>query len=135
MHVSDPYTAMVTEFHEGFGHPIATKPAYTTPDLAKLRIDLIKEETDELEAAIIDYDLTGIADALGDLMYVVVGAALVYGIPLLDVFTEIHRSNMSKLGSDGQPIYREDGKILKGPAYTQPDLLPILFPRVEAADQ
>ena len=71
-------------------------------------------------------DLIETADALGDLKYVVEGAALVFGIPLEPVFMEIHRSNMSKLGTDGKPIYREDGKVLKGPNYTPPNVAAVL---------
>jgi len=67
-----------------------------------------------------------VADAIADLLYVVYGAALTFGIPTAEVFAEVHRSNMTKLGDDGLPIYRDDGKVLKGPHYSPPDLAPIL---------
>lgn len=132
----------VREFHEVFGHPIGEDPLHPTTDRAELRLALILEEAAELAEAmgfdvsileeaiskvfgkgLVEHpDLIGIADALGDLEYVVNGAALEYGIDLPEVVKEIHRSNMTKLGPDGKPIYRADGKILKGEGYEPPDL-------------
>lgn len=121
------YVGMLREFHEAFGHHIAKKPEIIASDeIAILRVDLINEEAAEFESATRDENLVEIADALADLLYVVFGAALVYGIPIEDVFTEVHRSNMSKLGADGKPIYRIDGKVLKGPNYSPPDIASIL---------
>lgn len=117
----------VKEFHKAFGHPVAPKVEMPGDDRNDLRVALIAEELDELREAVAKKDLVAIADALGDLDYVVNGAALEYGIFLPAVTAEIHRSNMTKLGEDGKPIYREDGKILKGPGYENPRLAPILF--------
>jgi predicted HAD superfamily Cof-like phosphohydrolase len=136
----------VKEFHLKFGHPVADAPNLPEDDRKALRLSLILEEALELGDALgfdtlyVDQtiqqmlkagpsrraDLVGVADALGDLDYVVNGAALEHGIDLPAVTAEIHRSNMTKLGPDGKPIYREDGKILKGEGYEQPNLLPIL---------
>lgn len=116
----------VREFHETFGAPVAETPRLILKDRADLRVELIREETDELRDAILDADLVGVADALGDLAYVVYGAAVEYGIDLNEVIGEIHRSNMSKLDENGEPIYREDGKILKGPGFFEPRLAEVL---------
>lgn len=114
---------MVREFHETFGHPVANTPGLIDRERAMLRHRLITEELEELHQAIIDDDLVEIADALTDLKYVVEGAAIEWGIPLDDCFAEVHSSNMSKLGEDGKPIYRDsDNKILKGPNFWEPDL-------------
>lgn len=115
----------VREFHEVFGHPIADRPTLEHAR-ASLRIDLIDEELKELRMAVSSNDLVGIADALGDLDYVVNGAALEYGIPLPEITAEIHRSNMTKLDAGGNPVYREDGKVLKGEGYEPPRLSTIL---------
>lgn len=120
---SNDWEYKLLEFHQDFGHP--TTP-YRKASLdhrdTELRFDLIEEEFNELRHALDKDDIVEVADALGDMMYVIIGAALVWGIPIGQVFNEIHRSNMSKLGEDGSPIYREDGKILKGPHYSPPDL-------------
>lgn len=122
-------TDCVTEFHRTYGQPVAKTPALIDHERFLLRLNLIEEELDEFVHAAVDYDLTGIADALGDLIYVVIGAALEYGIPIDEVVTEIHRSNLSKLDENGKPIYRKsDGKVLKGPNYSPPVLKPILYP-------
>lgn len=92
----------------------------------ELRCALVEEETAELRAAVEADDVIGIADALADLLYVTYGAALTFGIPIEAVFAEVHRSNMTKLDQDGAPIYRADGKVMKGPNYSPPVLLPIL---------
>lgn len=118
---------MVREFHETFGHPVADEPNLNVDrEREELRVELIREEWEELQEAVADNDVVAIADALGDLEYVINGMALEYGIDLPAVVAEIHRSNMTKLGPDGKPIYREDGKILKSEAYEQPDLRRVL---------
>lgn len=103
-------------------------PTLDVPDEVKeLRCAVIEEEAAELRTAIEDDDIVEVADALGDLLNVVYGAALTFGIPIDEVFTEIHRSNMTKLDHDGEPILRADGKVLKGPNFSPPDLMPILL--------
>jgi len=110
----------VLEFHEKFGHPHPDQPTTLTDNRSKLRVDLIQEELNEYKDAVWANDIVAIADALADLDYVVNGAAIEHGIWLPVVTAEVHRSNMTKLGTDGKPIYREDGKILKGPGYEPP---------------
>lgn len=125
----------VREFHEAFGAPFADAPRMLTPERAQLRSSLIAEELEEYVAAVRDGDLVAVADALGDLLYVVYGTGVEHGIDLIPVFTEIHRSNMSKLGADGKPVLRDDGKILKGPDYSPPNLAAVvaaLIARVQA---
>lgn len=119
-------TQMVYEFHETYGAMISNKPKLPDANTRKLRIDLLKEELDEFLNGESANNIVEIADALGDIMYVALGAAISYGIPIDAVFNEIHRSNMSKLGEDGKPIYREDGKVLKGPNYFKPDVAKVL---------
>ena len=118
----------VQEFMEVFGQEVKTKPEWPDVETMELRIDLIEEELGELQNAIIDADgtLVDVADALSDLLYVVYGAGHSFGIDLDKCFTEVHRSNMSKLGEDGKPIYREDGKVLKGKNFTEPNLKEVL---------
>lgn len=116
----------VKEFHEKFGHPAPKFPVLICDERASLRVALIDEELNELRDAIAAEDIVAIADALGDLDYVVNGAAIEYGIDLPKITAEIHDSNMTKLGPDGNPIYREDGKILKGADYRPPNLEPLL---------
>ena len=120
-----PYDA-VKEFHEVFNHPISKTPNIPNEARCKLRDDLLAEEYQEYLDARKDNDIVEIADALGDMIVIICGTALEYGIPLDKVFNEIHRSNMSKLGADNKPIYREDGKILKGPNYSPPNIESIL---------
>jgi predicted HAD superfamily Cof-like phosphohydrolase len=118
----------VNEFMTAFGQEVKTEaeiPDWTTQGL---RVDLIAEELEELKEAIADKDIVEIADALTDLLYVVYGAGHSFGIDLDTCFSEVHRSNMSKLGEDGKPIYREDGKVMKGSNFSEPELKPILFP-------
>ncbi len=118
---------MVREFHEKFGHPVESRPQLASPATVELRVGLIDEERDELDEALLNKSLVQIADALTDLLYVIYGMGHVYGINLDKTFAEVHRSNLSKLGADGKPIYREsDGKILKGPGYSPPDLATVL---------
>jgi len=118
---------MVREFMMAFGQEVKTKPENPDINTQALRYDLIKEELQELWDAQCQNDLIGVADALTDLLYVVYGAGHAYGIDLDKCFEEVQRSNMSKLGADGKPIYREDGKVLKGPNFFQPNLEAILF--------
>jgi predicted HAD superfamily Cof-like phosphohydrolase len=123
----------VKEFHRTFSHPIGMSPSLspleTEEDNQKirdLRFELIREEVQELSEALAADDVVGVADALTDILYVVYGAGAVFGIDLDATYAEVHRSNMSKLGADGKPIYRADGKVLKGPDYSPPDLKTIL---------
>ena len=145
----------VRAFHEAFGHPTPLKPTVSDRSIRELRVKLIAEELSELCTALgVDLnlkvsahvtpgnheiylevnaftpdekvDLVEAADALADLDYVVQGSNLVFGLPAEALAAEVHRSNMSKLGTDGLPIRREDGKIMKGPNYSPPDLAPII---------
>lgn len=112
----------VKDFMKTFGQEVKTSPELPDKETAKLRIELIVEELNELIDANEDKDLIGIADALTDILYVTYGAGHAFGLDLDACFREVQRSNMSKLGEDGKPIYREDGKVLKGPNYSEPDL-------------
>lgn len=119
--------AAVAEFHAVFNLPRQAQPSLDVePSLEILRISLLEEEVGELVAAINARDLTGIADALADITYVVYGTALAYGIDLDSVLGEVHRSNMSKLGHDGKPIIRADGKVLKSELYSPPNVAAVL---------
>lgn len=113
----------VIDFHIAFGHPVADFPnLHRDTDVRELRMELLNEEFNEYLDAERNNDLIGIADALGDMLYIILGTAAVYGIPLEEVFTEIHRSNMTKLGLDGKPVYDENGKVIKGPLYQKPNI-------------
>ena len=114
------------DFMNAFGQEVLTEPTCPSPELAKLRLELIREEVEELNVGIEGMDIVEIADALTDILYVVYGAGHAFGIDLDTCYTEVHRSNMSKLGEDGKPIYREDGKVMKGPDYFHPNLKDIL---------
>ena len=118
----------VKEFHNTFGHPVADKPTLISQDQYILRHSLMQEENDEYIEACENKDLVEIADALGDQLYILAGTMLVHGMQdkIIEVFDEIQRSNMSKLGSDGKPIIREDGKILKSELYSPPDIKKII---------
>jgi predicted HAD superfamily Cof-like phosphohydrolase len=139
----------VREFHEAFDHPIEITPTVPPIELRVLRVRLLLEELLEFADAAgvdvavwksngthcsacttnpdsIECDLVECADALGDIRYVVDGSNLVFGFPGEAILSEIHRSNMSKLGEDGKPVKREDGKILKGPNYSKPNIATIL---------
>ncbi|WGK63757.1 pyrophosphohydrolase domain-containing protein [Croceiramulus getboli] len=121
--------ADVHAFHTAFGLGIQEEPK---ADLGKsknlLRYNLMKEENEEYLEAAENNDLVEVADALGDMLYILCGTILEHGMQhkIEEVFSEIQQSNMSKLGSDGKPIYREDGKVLKGPNYFKPDIAKIL---------
>jgi len=112
----------VKEFMKTFGQIVRTKPQFPDDKTMKLRYDLIKEELSELKEAMESKDLVEIADALSDILYVTYGAGCAYGIDLDKCFKEVQRANMSKLGTDGKPIYNEKGKVMKGPNYSEPNL-------------
>ncbi len=146
----------VREFHEVYGQPINTAPTVPAVDRVKLRLKLIAEEFVELleataytgfmhgeslrdsdcyvaealdefiDRADVKVNLVETADALADLMYVIQGAALEFGIDLEKVLAEVHRSNLSKLGADGKPVHNADGKVIKGPNYSKPDIAKVL---------
>jgi predicted HAD superfamily Cof-like phosphohydrolase len=121
----DEATSHVREFHEAFGIRNAAAPIGDIGDReALLRYKLIREENEEYLEAALRGDLVEVADALGDILYILCGTLLKHGLEhkIDEVFREIQRSNMSKLGADGKPIYREDGKVMKGPAYFKPDI-------------
>lgn len=118
---------MVREFHEKFDLPLQDEPNLPSVELREMREDLMIEETLEYYEGEANNDLLNIAQELADIVYIAYGNALTYGIDLDSVIREIHRSNMTKLGEDGKPVYRDDGKVLKGPNYTPPDLERVLF--------
>ena len=110
-------------FMKTFGQEVKNKPSLSSDKINQLRISLIKEELDELKAAMNSKDLLEVADALTDLLYVTYGAGHAFGIDLDKCFEEVQNSNMSKLGDDGKPIYNEFGKVMKGPNYFKPNLI------------
>ena len=112
----------VKTFMKTFGQMVRTKPQFPEEKTMQLRYDLIKEELDELSLAIKEKNLIEVADALTDLLYVVYGAGHSFGIDLDKCFAEVQRSNLSKLNIDGKPIYNENGKVMKGPNYSKPNL-------------
>ena len=109
-------------FMKTFGQEVKDKPTFSTDKINKLRLDLIKEELNELTEAMNNKDLLEVADALTDILYVTYGAGHAFGIDLDKCFEEVQNSNMSKLDDNGKPIYNEHGKIMKGPNYFKPDL-------------
>ena len=112
----------VGTFMKTFGQEVKTKPSLSTEKINKLRIDLIKEELEELTEAMNNKDLLEVADALTDILYVTYGAGHAFGIDLDKCFDEVQNSNMSKLDENGKPIYNDSGKVMKGPNYFKPDL-------------
>ena len=123
------YTDAVHEFHTAFGLGIKNEPtANIGEERNLLRFNLMKEENEEYFEAANNNDLVEVADALGDMLYILAGTIIEHGMQykIAEVFDEIQRSNMSKLGEDGKPIYREDGKVLKGPNYFKPNIGEIL---------
>lgn len=113
----------VVDWQRLFKFPTEDRPTLDYPDeVFDLRLGLIEEEYEELRVAIADRDIVEVADALGDLLYVVYGMGATLGIDLDRVFAEVQRSNMTKLGRDGKPVIRFDGKIMKGPDFEPPDL-------------
>lgn len=113
---------MVAEFMSAFDQDVHTTVHMPDEETQELRVELIREELQELVDSIRDSDTIEIADALTDLLYVIYGAGHAFGLDLDTCFKEVHASNMSKLGDDGKPIHREDGKVLKGPNFFQPNL-------------
>ena len=119
----------VTEFHNAFRLSVEDKPkSDISSEITELRYNLMKEENEEYLQAVKSNDLIEIGDALGDMLYILCGTIISHGFQdkIEAIFDEIQRSNMSKLGADGKPIYREDGKVLKGPNYFKPDIEKIL---------
>ena len=112
----------VGTFMKTFGQEVKTKPSFSTDKINKLRVDLIKEELEELTEAMNNKDLLEVADALTDILYVTYGAGHAFGVDLDKCFEEVQNSNMSKLDENGKPIYNESGKVMKGPNYFKPDL-------------
>ena len=113
---------LVKIFMETFGQEVKNKPSFSTDKINKLRYDLIKEELDELRVALENKDLLEVADALTDILYVAYGAGHAFGIDLDKCFEEVQNSNMSKLDENGNPIFNDSGKVMKGPKYFKPDL-------------
>jgi predicted HAD superfamily Cof-like phosphohydrolase len=109
-------------FMQTYGQEVKTKANFSDEKTNKLRVDLIKEELEELTKAMDEKDLLEVADALTDILYVTYGAGHAFGINLDKCFDEVQSSNMSKLGEDGKPIYNDAGKVMKGPNYFKPDL-------------
>lgn len=116
----------VKQFMDTFGQEVKSSPEFPDQKTQELRVELIREELTELQEAIDANDIVEVADALTDLLYVVYGAGLAFGIDLDACFEEVHDSNMSKLMPDGTVKRREDGKVLKGPNFFQPDLKKVL---------
>ena len=112
----------VGTFMKTFGQEVKTKPSFSSNKINKLRIDLIKEELEELTEAVNNKDLLEVADALTDILYVTYGAGHAFGIDLDKCFEEVQNSNMSKLDENGKPISNSAGKVMKGPNYFKPDL-------------
>ena len=117
----------VKKFMQTFGQEVKSKPSFPNDKIIKLRYELIEEELSELQAAIKDKDITEVADALTDILYVTYGAGHSFGINLDRCFEEVQNSNMSKLGDDGKPIFNEVGKVMKGPNYYKPNLKKYLW--------
>jgi predicted HAD superfamily Cof-like phosphohydrolase len=111
-----------------FGLTIGARPELPSKDLCKLRLDLIDEEVDELRAALQMRSIVSVLDALADIVYVTYGAAIAFGLDLDAALAEVHRSNLTKLGSAGTVLRRPDGKVMKGPHYEPPDLQALVRP-------
>tara|TARA_B100000035_G_scaffold29363_1_gene22529 strand:+ start:141 stop:488 length:348 start_codon:yes stop_codon:yes gene_type:complete len=109
-----------------YGQDVKEKAEFPENKIVQLRIDLIEEELNELKEAIKNNDIVEVADALTDILYVTYGAGHSFGVNLDECFDEVQRSNMSKLGEDGKPIYNENGKVMKGPNYFAPNLKKIV---------
>ena len=109
-------------FMKTFGQEVKNHSSLSSKKINNLRISLIEEELKEFKDAIFNKDIKEVADALTDILYVTYGAGHAFGINLDNCFSEVQRSNMSKLGNDGKPIYNEHGKVMKGPNYFEPDL-------------
>ena len=109
-------------FMKTFGQEVKNKPGLSSDKINNLRISLINEELEELKQAMKNKDLKEAVDALTDILYVTYGAGHAFGVNLDKCFDEVQKSNMSKLGKDGKPIYNEFGKVMKGPNYFEPNL-------------
>ena len=120
----------VKKFMQTFGQEVKSKPSFPSDKIVKLRYGLIEEELSELQAAIRDKDITEVADALTDILYVTYGAGHSFGINLDKCFEEVQNSNMSKLDEDGKPIFNEAGKVMKGPRYYKPNLKKFLWKKI-----
>ena len=116
----------VKAFMNTYGQDVNEKASFPEDAVVQLRVDLIEEELHELKEAIKNNDLVEVADALTDILYVTYGAGHSFGVDLDKCFDEVQRSNMSKLGKDGNPIYNDSGKVMKGPNYSAPDLKKII---------
>ena len=116
----------VKTFMNTYGQDVKEKAEFPENKIVQLRIDLIEEELNELKEAIKNNDIVEVADALTDILYVTYGAGHSFGVNLDECFDEVQRSNMSKLGEDGKPIYNENGKVMKGPNYFAPNLKKIV---------
>ena len=112
----------VGSFMRTFGQEVKKKPSFSSDKTNNLRISLIEEELSEFKEAISKKDLREAADALTDILYVTYGAGHAFGINLDKCFDEVQKSNLSKLGNDGKPIYNEHGKVMKGPKFFKPNL-------------
>ena len=117
----------VGTFMKTFGQEVKNKPSFSTDKINKLRLDLIKEELDELKEAMDNKDLLEVADALTDILYVTYGAGHAFGINLDQCFEEVQNSNMSKLDKNGKAIYNDAGKVMKGPNYFKPNLSKFVY--------
>ena len=120
----------VKKFRQTFGQEVKSKPSFPNDRIVKLRYWLIDEELSELKLAIKDKDITEVADALTDILYVTYGAGHAFGIDLDKCFDEVQNSNMSKLDVDGKPIFNENGKVMKGPNYYKPNLKKFLWMKI-----
>lgn len=118
----------VKEFHETFGLTVNDEPTEPNFEDRDFRRVLLQEEAEEARRAFLEGNIEAIAKELADVLYVTYGAALTYGIDIDQVFDEVHKSNMSKVDDEGNPIYREDGKVMKGPNYQPPRLTPLIWP-------
>lgn len=129
----EKHIKQVAQFHRAFGHPVNDTLKFIPLERIILRHTLIEEEVMELLQASAKGDIVGVADAITDCLYILYGTALEWGLAdkLPELFDEVHRSNMSKLDEDGNPVYREDGKIIKGNNYTPPHLKDIVWRDVE----
>jgi len=119
------YTDQVINFHEAFEIEFSKKPNIKIKkDIIDLRFNLMDEENKEYKTAAKNNDIVEVADALGDMLYILCGTIITHGMQNVidDVFEEIQKSNMSKLDNEGKPIYRDDGKVLKGPNYFKPNI-------------
>ena len=117
----------VKAFMNTYGQDVKEKASFPEDSIVQLRVDLIEEELNELKEAVKNNDILEVADALTDILYVTYGAGHSFGVDLDKCFDEVQRSNMSKLGVDGKPIYNDSGKVMKGPDYFAPDLKKIII--------